>query len=789
MMKRFTRHKQNMIQILVAAAIILVAFCLFYEDYTMKKRQNAIEAYALVISNSLWNFEPQAPTDYLRLIIAEQDYESIQVVTKEGIKFLDVQSEQPDAFTRLMITLSLIRRVDLQADIPYRGDSIGFIQAIWLNKNIYVFFYALLMDLLLSGVVWLYWGILQVNRELEMRVDMRTAELNRINVELSDSEARYRGIFEDSPIALREEDFSKVKEIVGQLQHAGVKDIDEYFDKNPEVLSRCVQAVRVLNVNQNTVELYQADRKERLYRGLRDMFLAESLVSFRKQIAEFMQGKTRFDCETVQQTFTGKKLWVATSISIAPGYEDSWEKVFVSIQDITRRKETEQELETYRGHLEELVDERTKALIDLQHDLEQRVIQRTEELALVNIGLNAEIEKRKNLQEEVQRYARELEERVAERTRELSILYDVTAVASNVLNLDELLSRLLDRSLSAMRRKAGVIQLWEVPGSTLHVNTQQGIGRSVADGIAEFFANHGDVKSVFNGKSLLSISNLHDDTQLPATVRQSGFQSYLGVKIQDTLGSLLGILSIFGDTDDQLSKEESTLLISIADHIGLAVENVRLRRQAEETAVLEDRQRLARELHDSVNQSLFSASVIAETLPRLWERKPDLVQQNLGDLHRLIRGALAEMRILLLELRPVSMEESVLDNLLQHLVNGLRGRTQLDISLKVQGKCDIPNQVKKNLFRISQEALNNIVKHARAKHVLLALDQWQDEIRLWICDDGQGFQLDNVEGGHLGLQIMRERAGNIGANLEVLSRPGAGTEILVIWPGNREEGD
>jgi two-component system nitrate/nitrite sensor histidine kinase NarX len=248
-------------------------------------------------------------------------------------------------------------------------------------------------------------------------------------------------------------------------------------------------------------------------------------------------------------------------------------------------------------------------------------------------------------------------------------------------------------------------------------------------------------------------------------------------------------LSIFGETDDLLSKEELTLLVSIADHIGLAVENVRLRRQAEETAILEDRQRLARELHDSVNQSLFSASVIAETLPRLWERNPTLVQQNLGDLHRLIRGALAEMRILLLELRPVSMADAVLSDLLQQLVNGLKGRTLLDIELQISGQRDIPIQVKKNLFRIAQEALNNIVKHARARKVLLGLEQSPDEIRLRICDDGQGFELGNVEGGHLGLQIMRERAGNIGADLEVLSRPGTGTDILVVWPGNASEGE
>ena len=268
---------------------------------------------------------------------------------------------------------------------------------------------------------------------------------------------------------------------------AGVTDFQVYFDQHPQKISECVRAVKVLNVNQNTLELFKTDSKERLYQGLTDVFLEDSLVSFGQQLAAFTQGKTHFECETIQQTVTGEKLWVGTSVSIAPGYEQTWEKVLVSILDITKRKQAEAELANYREHLEELVTARTTELVALQHDLEQRVTERTEELAQVNIGLNAEIVERKRLQEEVQRYARELEQRVADRTRELSILYDVTAVASNVLDLDELLSRLLERSLSAMRRKAGVIQLLDGSASPLHLKTQQGVSDAISDGIADVF--------------------------------------------------------------------------------------------------------------------------------------------------------------------------------------------------------------------------------------------------------------------------------------------------------------
>ena len=141
------------------------------------------------------------------------------------------------------------------------------------------------------------------------------------------------------------------------------------------------------------------------------------------------------------------------------------------------------------------------------------------------------------------------------------------------------------------------------------------------------------------------------------------------------------------------------------------------------------------------------------------------------------------MRMLLLELRPMSMENAVLGDLLHQLVDGIQGRTTLQVSLQMQGQGMLPTRVKENLFRITQEALNNVVKHARAQHVDLFLSQSADRATLCICDDGQGFDAAGVEGGHLGLQIMRERASHIGADLTISSRAGKGTEITVAWPG------
>lgn len=788
MINSSTNQKKYTLALVAWFGVLFVLFIIGFGAITLEKRHHMVEAYARVISNSLWHFEPQAPTDYLTLIVAQQDFESFRILADDGLSFVDVRNNQHSGLTNFLITLKLIQRVEITAPIKYNGEIIGEIHATWLNKNIYTYFYALIVLILLGGVIGLYSRILRSNRELEIRVRERTTELHDANIDLQESEARYRSIFEDSPISLREEDFSGVKKIIDRLRRTGVIDFQKYFDQHSDVIAECVRAVKVLNVNQNSLELFKADRKERLYEGLTDTFTEESMISFGQQLAAFERGETYFDCETIQQTVTGERLWASTRVSIAPGYEESWAKVIVSIVDITQRKKTEKELTNYQEHLEELVSARTTELVALQHELEQRVAERTAELALVNIGLNAEIVERKRLQDEVHRYTEELEQRVADRTRDLSVLYAVTSVASNVLGLDELLSRLLGQSLLAIQRSAGIIHLLDETGTTLHVKTEKGVSREISDGIVALYTGQGEARDRLENHAVLIIPDLEGDARLPQVVRESGWKTYVGVPVQDTRGQLSGVLNIFGETQDQLTIEELTLLSSIADHIGLAVENVRLRQQAEQAAVQEDRQRLARELHDAVSQNLFSASVIAETIPRLWERDPLIAQQYLGDLHRLIRGALAEMRMLLLELRPKSMENAVLEDLLKQLMDSIQGRTQLKVSLQINGQRKFPIQVKENFFRIAQEALNNVVKHARAQQVELALDQNGDQTTLCICDDGQGFEADCVEGGCLGLLIMHERADHIGADLTIASSPGCGTKIRVAWPGVGREG-
>ena len=226
------------------------------------------------------------------------------------------------------------------------------------------------------------------------------------------------------------------------------------------------------------------------------------------------------------------------------------------------------------------------------------------------------------------------------------------------------------------------------------------------------------------------------------------------------------------------------LAMTIANQVAVMLVNAELYENAQSLAALQERQRLAQNLHDAVNQSLFSAGLIAEVLPRLWERDPDEARRSLEDLRRLTRGAMAEMRALLAELRPTTLTDAELGDLLRLLGNAFTGRTNIPVDVTVNGIGSLPAETQVALYRICQEALNNIAKHAKASLVKIDVRNAPEGLELLICDNGRGFSTAELTpSGHYGLGMMRERAEAVGAVLTITSQPGKGTEVAVRWGG------
>jgi signal transduction histidine kinase len=198
-------------------------------------------------------------------------------------------------------------------------------------------------------------------------------------------------------------------------------------------------------------------------------------------------------------------------------------------------------------------------------------------------------------------------------------------------------------------------------------------------------------------------------------------------------------------------------------------------------AAAEERSRLARDLHDAVSQTLFSTSIIAEVLPRLWDKNQTEARKRLEEIRQLTRGALAEMRTLLLELRPTALIEAETGHLLKQLGESITGRARIPVVVCVEGQCTLPTEVKVALYRIAQEALNNVAKHSGAREAKVSLICSPEQVTLTITDDGHGFEIASIQAESLGVAMMRERAKEIKATLSIDSHEGAGSIISVIW--------
>ncbi|MBG0784592.1 MAG: GAF domain-containing protein [Anaerolineaceae bacterium] len=243
-----------------------------------------------------------------------------------------------------------------------------------------------------------------------------------------------------------------------------------------------------------------------------------------------------------------------------------------------------------------------------------------------------------------------------------------------------------------------------------------------------------------------------------------------------------GLVLYYGE-DRVFSPEEINLANTLADQASLAIANDRLRTNVKDVAVAAERNRLARDLHDAVTQTLFSTSLIADVLPKIWRKNPDEGQRRLAELGQLTKGALGEMRTLLIELRPSTLRDADPVELFKHLTDAFSGRTGVIVDFRVEksDECTLPVEVKDTFYRIAQEGLNNIFKHAQADRVCFCFTCTQETVLLTIQDDGQGFDRAEVPAGHLGMGIMTERAEAIGASLSLESQPGAGTLLRLEW--------
>jgi signal transduction histidine kinase len=397
----------------------------------------------------------------------------------------------------------------------------------------------------------------------------------------------------------------------------------------------------------------------------------------------------------------------------------------------------------------------------------------------------------RDITEQVQAYQL-LERRVAERTRELSTLLEVSHNVASTLDLKPLLGLILAQLKTVVDYTGAAIFI--VEGE--HGRVLDYRGPLPSEQMLDLripLAQAAGYQAVLHHDGPVIIDDLWDDSplaqafqgmpaQFKATVEYA--RSVLVVPLK-AMERLIGVVRIDHCEPRSYTPQHAKLALAIASQAAMAIEHARLYARAQDTATLEERQRLARELHDSVTQALYGVTLYAEAAASvLAAGDQETATTYLHEVRNTAQEALQEMRLLIFELRPPILEQEGLAAALQARLTAVEGRTAgLTTRSAVDADLRLPARVEEALYRIAQEALNNVLKHARARTVALALRRDGPTVTLEIADDGTGFVPATAgRRGGVGLHGMRERAVLIGAHLTIQSTPGLGTVVRVEVP-------
>lgn len=373
-----------------------------------------------------------------------------------------------------------------------------------------------------------------------------------------------------------------------------------------------------------------------------------------------------------------------------------------------------------------------------------------------------------------------------------ALIARVARIVTSGLELEALLQNAADAIHELLRYPNVDIPLMDPddPG-ILVVRARGGLYKRLIRHEDRLCVTEGIMGSAVRERRTQLVNDVDADRRYVRPPGSSGIRAELAVPI--LLGNeVLGVVNVESETE--FGDRDVVSLEIVADHLAVAINNARLFERAQRAAALEERQRLARDLHDSVTQMLTSLNMIAQTLAAAWRRDPAEGERRTERLAELSRSALAEMRALLRELRPapapsnVQTSEILIAGIVQLRLHGLGAALQRlakespVVRLELGAWEPQAFEVEEALFRVAQEALSNALRHARARQVRISAVVDGPATRLRIKDDGQGFDPAAVRPGGMGMSSMRERMEALGGSLRIETAPGKGTLVEAALP-------
>lgn len=367
-------------------------------------------------------------------------------------------------------------------------------------------------------------------------------------------------------------------------------------------------------------------------------------------------------------------------------------------------------------------------------------------------------------------------------------LREILAIVNSTHSVDDSLHQILVLAARLLSANAGAIYRLHEPEQILRIRAAHGLAAEAT--VVNVPVNSGPIGRAITQRrpvaAALDVAYFPDLSASRAESEQPAGWAALAQRYATVLAvpliirdEVYGAIALYQHAAHTFSDTEIQLALAIGDYAALAVENARLFAAAHDTAALEERQRLARELHDSVSQALYVVKLYAEAAGRrVAAGDTATAMAHLRELRSAAQEALQEMRLLIFELRPPILEQEGLASAIQARLDGVEGRAGLQTRLTVEGEHCPTAMVGQALYRIAQEALNNALKHAHAHQISVLLQQEPQSTVLMVVDDGIGFEPPAAAAsGGLGFRGMKERVALLGGRLTVESTPGMGTVI------------
>jgi signal transduction histidine kinase len=447
-------------------------------------------------------------------------------------------------------------------------------------------------------------------------------------------------------------------------------------------------------------------------------------------------------------------------------YGKGWRKpgtLFI-LHEITLRKHAELRLQDLNHHLEGLVEDRTSQLQDTVHRLEE------------------ENRVRMQVERELTTLRDTLVDQVVEQGRHISAIYDIILSSGQSTDAQQMIERTLEKVCVLFQGDAACYHQYDENSLMYHLiaDTDLALDQKRVLGALPVDWMKGNAITY-------ACLDVTQDALLPEGLRTAGYQALMTAPIK-LRGRNSGALTIFWKVERNLPVDQIAFFTAMADQVGIMLENIRLREEIEQTAALQARRRLARDLHDSVTQSLHSLVLATDTANhRLSQGKMERLAESLAHIGDSARQALKDMRLLLYELRLVKLEDIHLEEAIETRLASVERRTGIQAEIHSDGAIDWPPRWQGEAYSIVMEALNNSLKYARATCVVVEIGKAANKIVVRVVDNGVGFSPQSQAGG-IGLLSMAERAEQLGGSLEVQSTPGAGTCIRLTLDPDYDSG-